>query len=245
MKKIILSVILALASASAFATDLVDKSASSSLLTFGVRAGWNSSGQSVSLDDVPGKTNFNWGSGFVLGAVADLNVRNFFSIQPGIFYENRSFDYSVIDNRPSQQMLHTIYGHTRFNLISIPVLASFKFNVSNTVKWFVEAGPYFAFGLGGDDEVEDISVNVSSSMDDGVSNYIYNPYTRDYYGNDPDESDWQHETFHWGLKAGTGLKMFKHFVVGIHYQFGFNNISRSPARHINERSANVTLGFDF
>ena len=236
---------MALASTSAFAADLVDKSASSSLLDFGVRAGWNTSGQSVSLDDVPGKVNFDLGSGFTIGAVADLNVRNFFSIQPGVFYENRSFDYSIIDNRPSQQTIHSIYGHTRFNLISIPVLASFKFNISNTVKWFVEAGPYFAFGMGGDDDVEEISASVASSTTGGTSQYIYKPYTRDYYGNDLDQSEWQHEKFHWGLKAGTGLKMFKHFVVGIHYQFGFNNISRSPSRHINEQSASLTFGYDF
>lgn len=241
MKKIILTLALAVAALSVFAAEFVDKSASSKVISFGVRFGYNTSGQHASLNGLPGKKDFDWGSGWTAGAVIDLNVRNYFSIQPGIFYENRSFDYSIIDSNRNTQSLNNTLGHARFNSFTIPILASFKFNISNAMQWVAEAGPYFAFGLGGDEDIEEISTLVSSSPDT-PSSYKYQTYKRDYYG---DNSEWQHKKFHWGLKIGTGLKFLRNFSAMIHYQMGLKNISKHPDWSVKERNFSVSLGYDF
>lgn len=109
------------------------------------------------------------------------------------------------------------------------------------MQWVAEAGPYFAFGLGGDEDIEEISTLVSSSPDT-PSSYKYQTYKRDYYG---DDSEWQHKKFHWGLKIGTGLKFLRNFSAMIHYQMGLKNISKHPDWSVKERNFSVSLGYDF
>ena len=55
----------------------------------------------------------------------NLNIRDFFSMQPGFYFENRSYDYSTIRHDADRRALETNLGHTRRYAFSIPVLASF------------------------------------------------------------------------------------------------------------------------
>ncbi len=241
MKKILLSLLAAMISFSAAAADFLDTGASGSPVSFGVRFGLTSASQKTSLSGLSDNVSLNWGMGFTAGAVIDLNVRNYFSVQPGFFFENRSYDYTVVLNDPSNQSLTNYLGHTRSYSFTIPVLASFKFNLSESVKWLAEIGPYFAFGLGGNDEYEFIEMRVAK---DDATPSVYNRQKadRDYYGNN---DRWQHRSFDWGAKIGTGIKVNDKYSFMIHYMGGLKNLSQNAGWTMKHRSWSFSLGYDF
>ena len=83
IKQIISSVMAVSAVLPVSAQKFLDTSAPDRLLTMGARIGVNSSNATVK-DDVYDLWNKNsWGTGFDLGVVADINIRNFIAIQPG------------------------------------------------------------------------------------------------------------------------------------------------------------------
>ena len=96
------------ASVPASAQSFFDTSTPSQLINFGARIGVNSSNRTVS-DDFYNLWNKNsWGTGFDLGVVADINIRQYLSVQPGIFFQSRSGDYTYCSRLwvPTVQPLH-------------------------------------------------------------------------------------------------------------------------------------------
>lgn len=244
MKKIFLT--LAVLSAAVLPSTLcaqsfVDKSASDSYLNFGVRVGLTSSNLSTDIPEIGENSDFSWRNGFTAGVAVDINFRNYFSIQPGFFFENRSHNYTLIEHDPVSQSLKNEIGHTRYYAFTVPVLASFHFNLTGNLRWNVELGPYFSFGTGdGKDEVEQIFVSVPAGVA-GV--YTCTTGKRDYYG----DGDWQHRSFDWGLKIGTGIRLLDHFTFHIHYQRGFRNASANYRQNWEMFNKNWTfaVGYDF
>lgn len=209
------------------------------LLTFGVQVGATSSGMKADVPAYGDNATFSWKGGFTVGATVDLNVRNFFTIQPGFFYESHNYKYSLIEHNPLEQSLRTDLGNACAKTFSIPVLLSFRFNLTRNLRWNVDVGPYFQFGLGGNDEVTQIYVKSGSAEQEGA--YVSNTAKRDYYG----DGDWQHRSFDWGAKVGTGLCLFDHYTFNIHYQRGFRNVSANKAWSMHSKSCLVTFGYLF
>lgn len=242
MKKIILplTILLATIAQVAKADDFMDTGVPSKAITAGVRFGITSSGQKMDLDSYSDNVSVNQGAGWTIGGVVDLNIREFFSIQPGFFFENRRYDYTVIRHDNTSQTLENEIGNTRYNMFTIPVLASFRFNLSAHVQWHVDAGPYFGFALGdGSDDVEHIKMSVGP--DDASRFYNYEELHRDFYGGDK----WQHKSFDWGLKIGTGIRINKHYSFNIYYMNGFKDISADRDWTMKNRSWNFSIGYDF
>lgn len=244
MKKVLSAFVLVIVAAVPFqgrAAEFVDRDAPASLLNLGVRLGITSSNVSTDIPGVGDNSEFSWKRGFNAGAVVDLNFRNYFSIQPGFFFENRSYNYLLVEHDPSQNLLKNELGHTRSYSFTVPVLAAFHFNLSDKFRWSVEAGPYFQFGIGdGKDEVEQISV---SAPEGASGSYVHTSGKRDYYG----DGNWQHRSFDWGLKIGTGLRFLDHYVFNIHYQRGFRNVSANHNNNweMHNKCWTFTLGYDF
>lgn len=226
--------------APAFASDFLDTGVPDKAISFGVRFGLNSTGQSTSLKGYSDNVSHNRGTGFIIGGVVDLNIRQFFSVQPGFFFENRSYDYTVVRYDQAQQSLQNDLGHTRSNSFTLPVLASFKFQLSHTVRWNVDIGPYFGFGLGGSDDREIIGLKVASNPSE-VSKYEHFVVDGDYYGN----GQWRHRKFDWGVKIGTGLRLSDHYVFNVYYMGGLKNVSDYGAWSMKSRSWNFSIGYDF
>lgn len=244
MKKFILLIAFmlpVLAPNAATAADFVDKNTPNRFLGVGVRLGLTSANVSADIPGFGGNSSFSWKRGFTAGATVDLNFRNYFSIQPGFFFENRSYDYSLIEHNAGDRLLKTELGHTRSYSFTVPVMASFRFNLTGKLQWTVDAGPFFQFGIGeGKDKVEQIAV---SAPENTPGSYIHTGGKRDYYG----DGNWQHRPFDWGLKIGTGIKLFRHYSFNIHYQHGFRNVSATHKTgwEMRNRCWTFAVGYDF
>ncbi|MDE5870033.1 MAG: PorT family protein, partial [Muribaculaceae bacterium] len=151
MKLLISAVLFSVIAINAGATDFFSTGKSDDLFTIGARLGINTSNRTVDKN-AAGSYNFqSWGTGFTAGVTASINIRDYLSIEPGLFFESRSGHSSFtsfpipLDNGTTCYVTQSAHRHTyNFN---IPVLASMRFNVTQGLRWHVDFGPYVAFTL--------------------------------------------------------------------------------------------------
>ena len=207
MKKLFL--ILAVAIPSLFTAkgeDFFSTDDAENLFTFGARIGINTSNRTLSGGSAYLWNQNSWGTGFDAGVVADINFKNFISVQPGFFYESRSgaFAYQSTEYTSSgfPEVL-TQLGKGREYLFTIPIVGSLHFNVLDELRWNIDLGPYFQFKLRSTFDGE--FAYPLATMNGGIE-----------YFNDVKTSRCDI-----GLKIGTGLDIFEHYYVGVHYLAGF------------------------
>lgn len=205
MKKILLGATLALTAAGASAADFFSTAHCDNLFSFGARLGVNTSNRTLKSSAFPDCYHHeSWGTGFDVGFVAGLNIRDYLAIQPGVFFETRGGNFLLMGSAadsamPSDGSEMAQAGTRRSYNITIPVLASFRFNLSDDIKWNVDAGPYVSFVLGS-------SLKNKSFVVDG-------PAEQPLFDRKPSGVDF-------GIKMGTGLQVLGHYYVGAHYLAG-------------------------
>lgn len=226
MKKILASMALALfASAPAFADDFFSTDDPDQLFNVGVRVGLNTSNRTVS-GSMAGVWNQNsWGTGFDAGFVADINIKNYISIQPGFFYESRSGAFAY--ESPSYGGSNLVqFGKGREYLFSVPIVGSLHFNVLDDLRWNVDFGPYFQFKL---KSTFDHKFEYPYAYDGGIV-YLDNVKT---------------SRVDVGLKMGMGLELFKHYSVNVHYLAGLCNPWYPGELGGHNKAWLFTLGYTF
>lgn len=203
MKRLLLGAICALVSAGASASDFFSTEECEELFTFGARIGVNTSNRTVKSSAYPECYHHeSWGTGFDIGAVVDLNIRNYISIQPGFFFESRNGNYTFMGseflNTENPSEIAQAGKRSSYNF-TIPVLASLHFNLTDDVRWNVDAGPYIAFVL---------------------DSKLKNKY---FVVDGPSETplfDRKAANVDFGFKMGTGLDILEHYYIGVHYMAG-------------------------
>lgn len=209
MKRIILGAVCALVIAPAQGADFFSTEKSEELFTFGARIGVNTSNRTIGDKAYPGCYHHeSWGTGFDLGAVVNLNFRDYLSIQPGFFFEARNGSYTLmgtesaslvgVDGASSAEIAQA--GDRCSYNFTIPVMAVVGFNVTDDLRWTVEAGPYVSFVL--DSKLKNKRFVVNGSED-----------ARPLFRQKAAGVDF-------GIKMGTGIRILDHYYVGAHYMAG-------------------------
>lgn len=206
---------------SAFAADFFSTGKCERLMGFGARIGVNTSNRTLGKNAFPECYHHeSWGTGFDIGVVADLNIRDYLAIQPGFFFESRNGSYTLMGDAEGSGVgtpgVRMAQGGDRSSYnFTIPVMAVVRFNVADNVRWNVEAGPYVAFVL-------DSELKNKSFVTEGEGTY------------EPLFSQ-KGASVDFGFKMGTSLQLFGHYYVGAHYMAGcvpawkeydFNNITK-------------------
>lgn len=215
----------------ASARDFFDTTKSEQLLTLGVKVGVNTTNRTID-NDIFNKWNKNyWGTGFDLGFTADLNFRDYLSVQPGIFFQTRSGDHVyitdlnyLVDTGESYTVQnYAQVGHSLRGVLSIPILCRFHFNVTDMLRWSVDAGPYFSWIIGhSDDEA------------------FYFP-GQNYNVPTPIKG----RTFDFGFKLGSGLTIKDHYYLGIHYLAGCIDAWTDPNLGGSNKGWSFSVGYNF
>lgn len=222
LRNLLLTLILSATCPLAGAADFFSTEKCDKLFTLGARIGLNTSNATLSEKVVGGYNVNGWGTGFDIGAVCDLNIRDYLSVQPGLFYQSRSNDYSYVYPGAAAEgntFNLTQLGHFRSYHLVIPVMASFHFNVSDDVRWDVDAGPYISFCLGS--SRNDKSVVASDDIGDWMEPFDQKAKRTDV-----------------GLKFGTALQVLGHYYIGVHYMAGM----RGPWKDIKYDNVKVGCG---
>lgn len=224
MKRIVLLSVALMSVAGVRGAEFIDVSAPDKLFTIGARMGFNITNNTLGAT-LPNTSwdSSSWGSGFEIGAVADIAFRDWVAVQPGFFYQTRSHSFAMVYNGVNDIHL----GHNLQYTFQIPILCSVRFNITDQVRWIVECGPYISFNLGHDDSGITVSI-------------------------DPEIVDWpvdfttHRRCVNFGGKLGAGILLRDRYWVGAHYQAGFTNLytSETPLSG-HPKTWSFTLGYNF
>lgn len=125
--------------------------------------------------------------GFNLGVGMDYGFSENWSLQSGLMISSKRWKYK---EEGEKMTFRPIY-------LDIPILAAYKFNISDNTKFVINAGPYLAFGLGGKAKYGDVDYKLFKS----------------------DEGDWKR--FDLGIQYGIGLELSEHYLINLTGQNGF------------------------
>lgn len=207
-------------------------------VSFGLRAGLNFSNiageYGPAADD---KIDMDARTGFHVGAVVDLPITNGFYIQPGIFFTTRgakdSYSYSESGYSEKETMKYNA------SYLQIPVLGSFRADISRSVNLQLNVGPHVAFGLGGQCRYE-------YSDSDGYSESFKYPT----FGESTEEEEhFGVKRFDFGLTFGVGVTFKRHYYLGVQYDLGLVNtaIEKEWGKEakLHNRNFSIQLGYNF
>ena len=226
--------LLPIATASA---QLIDPGMPEHLFTLGLRAGLNTSNLNINKDIFNGWNVNSWGTGFELGVVANINLRNFLTLQPGFFYESRSGNYAYdsefitywgagAGEMPVFENI-TQLGHYRNYHFTVPVMVQFRLALAPGVTWSVEAGPYFSWLL---HSKHGDTILYQEESYPGVVGALLEA--------EPNRYDF-------GFQFGTGIHCLRYLYLGVHYKAGARNVWNREALGGRHKIWSVTAGIDF
>lgn len=230
MKKLlILLTFLSLLPVKGYSQPFFDTSDSPNFFTLGLRAGLNTSNKTFPDGHFNQWNKNSWGIGLQAGVLANLNFKEYFSLQPGLFAQYHSGSFAYVTEyltANNQKDSHYEMGNTKGLYVSVPVMGIFKFNLSDNIKWSVEFGPYFQIKL---KEGGYGNISVLYRQPQSNSYEIYTPETKG---------------FNVGMKLGSGLTFLSHYYIGVHYLAGITSAWKNPEGGKN-KSWEFSIGFDF
>ena len=146
--------------------------------------------------------------GFNLGVGMDYGFSENWSLQSGLMISSKG--YKIKD-----------YSKDRPIYLDIPILAAYKFNISDNTKFVINAGPYFAFGLGG-----------KCKFDEGGDYKLFKG---------EDGEDAEYSRFDLGIQYGIGLEIGDHYLVNLTGQNGFISPFDYPDGYDGDKPKNMTF----
>lgn len=130
--------------------------------------------------------------GFHLGVGMDYGFSENWSLQSGLLISSKGYKIKEGEYKETNRPIY----------LDIPILAAYKFNISDNAKLVINAGPYLAIGLGGkakwDGDDEDMKL---FKGEDGI--------------------DAPCKRFDLGLQYGIGVELSEHYLVNFTGQHGF------------------------
>jgi len=173
-------------------------------IKFGPALGLNLSTMKVksNLGDLYPKTIV----GFNVGVISEFSLTSNLFLQPALLFSIKGSKFTI-----------TGEGETDTpSFIEIPVNVVYKFG-SGSTKFFLNAGPYFAYGIGGKIKWE------------GESDKIK-------FGSGENDD---YKAFDYGLNLGAGGEI-DNFIISAHYELGLANLM--PGGDANDKLNNRVIG---
>lgn len=150
--------------------------------------------------------------GYTVGLGADYAFNEMFSLQTGVNFTSKGMrEVDVEDDRGYyEKSTFKVFSH----YAELPILAAVKFGVVDNFKVVLNAGPYFAMGIGGKEEYS----NTAFTNDD---------YSKELFS-DSRNGKAMMNRFDVGLQYGIGFEIEEHFLVNLTGQAGFITPYKHP-----------------
>jgi hypothetical protein len=161
---------------------------------------------------------------FHVGVIADIPLMQSLYVQTGLYFQSKGCKWEEsYEGERYEETCSPMY-------LQIPVLASYRYNFSESTQLQVNFGPYFAFGVGGKYKIE---------YDDG---YDSEEAETDAFGDDGVLN-----RFDCGLQVGAGVTFARHFYVGFNYEFGLTDVGNDDFTEVDMKNSNwmISLGYTF
>ncbi len=151
--------------------------------------------------------------GYTFGVGMDYAFTDTWALQSGLMFSSKGYKYS--EEAGGDKYTEKANAH----YLEIPVLAAYKMDIADNMKFIVNAGPYFAVGLGG---ITSYSEEYSGDKDEWHGPKIFKKYDMPN-GQGGTTSEAICKRFDMGLQYGVGLEISDHYLVNLTGQYGFIN----------------------
>ena len=192
MKKYLLTVLLGVFAIAGF-----------SQVKWDARFGMNFSNQ-TKLDDTKALP------GFTMGVGMDYGFTENWSLQSGLMITSKGFKVKEMGEKLTVRPIY----------LDIPILAAYKFAISDNAKFVVNAGPYMAIGLGG---------KAKEHWDGGEDEKVF------------DDKGMDCKRFDLGIQYGIGLELGEHYLVNFTGQNGFITPYDFPDGYDGDKPKNMSF----
>ena len=183
-------------------------------VSFGAKAGVNfATIGGDETDGIDGRT------GFHVGAVVEIPVNDFFSVQPEVVYSAQG----AKDSFSETTALGTISGESTIKLdyINIPIIG--KFYVVEGLS--LEVGPQIGFNINAMDEFEVSGLGMSESGEEDISEFVS--------GTD------------FAIAAGAAYKLENGLFFSARYNVGLSDINDDSETDLSNQNNVIQLGAGF
>ncbi len=192
MKKYLLTVLLGVFAIAGF-----------SQVKWDARFGMNFSNQ-TKLDDTKALP------GFTMGVGMDYGFTENWSLQSGLMITSKGFKVKEMGEKLTVRPIY----------LDIPILAAYKFAISDNAKFVVNVGPYMAIGLGG---------KAKEHWDGGEDEKVF------------DDKGMDCKRFDLGIQYGIGLELGEHYLVNFTGQNGFITPYDFPDGYDGDKPKNMSF----
>jgi hypothetical protein len=180
------------------------------------------------VDDANGLTSFH------VGAILDVPLSDFLSLQPGLLYTGKG------SKTQSGQQGSTFYYKAKSNpmYVELPVNFVGKIPLTSASHFFFGAGPYAAVGVGGKNKVEGTAVGIAFNREEDI----------DFSDDDPTTSQEENagygklKRFDYGFNVLTGVEFGK-FSLGANYGYGLAKINSGASNREDDKNKHRVLSF--
>lgn len=169
----------------------------------GVKAGigLTSASYQNSLNDTESRTGANF------GFIVDFNLPSNIMIMTGLDFKNRGTKLKNVEGR-----MNSMY-------LSIPLQLGYRILASEVTDFNLFAGPYFAYGIGGDTFFSDPTGEQFGFPVEKVDNFGKYGYTK---------------RVDVGLTFGVGVTFKQQFLIRASYDLGLTDIKKKPEEITNQ-----------
>lgn len=181
---------------------------------------------------------------FGAGVGARFNIRNYIGLGTEINFTSNGFNMDMAVVGSGGQSVSNVFQRNTYYKVDFPVYVTFLFNLSDAVRWNVDGGVYYGYGIAGKQKstIYDTRSNELGQLMMSVTQYNADFY-KDHraFINSYDRGDI-------GLHLATGLTFSGHLRVGIRAHIGMSNLANSiglvrPDSHTMDFMA--TVGWQF
>lgn len=167
--------------------------------------------------------NLNTNMGFLIGGGgrATFGIRDFIGLTTEINFMARNYNMDMSVVGTDQSSMSAVFINSRTYSFSFPVLITFRFNVAHSVRWNVDGGMYYSYGVGGHQN-QRIYVGQINELGQLIGERI--DIKSDYYSSGATFQN-SFRRSDWGLHFGTSLDIGPHIQVGGRVQIGLKNTS--------------------
>lgn len=154
--------------------------------------------------------------GFTMGVGMDYGFSENWSLQSGLMITSKGWKF---DEGGDKDTYRPIY-------LDIPILAAYKFAISDNAKLVINAGPYLAFGLGGKNK---------EHWDGGEDTKLFKDEAGIY----------KMSRFDLGIQYGVGVELGDHYLVNFTGQNGFICPFDVPDGADKPKNMNFSIGVGY
>ena len=174
-------------------------------------------------------------TGFSVGAGVEYNFSRHWAIQSGLMITSKGAIAEYEGYSPLSSSTDPISYKAKISPIylDIPILAAFKIDISNHVKFAINIGPYLAVGMGGKYEL----TNTGGHKDES-----HNPFKSYSSTAEMKDKDALLKRFDIGVQGGIGFEIWKHYLINASFQHGFMDPIKGGTLYAGDTEKHYPIG---